>query len=58
MEDTTKTKYFRNIIENSGKIRANIEERRSKGFAIVNEILAILKEIPLGRFRMEIGPCS
>ena len=58
MEDTTKTKYFRNIIENSGKIRAIIEERRSKGFAIVNEILAILKEIPLGRFRMEIGPCS
>ena len=55
MEDTTKSKYLGDIIDNSGKIRANIEERRAKGFAIVNEILAILEEIPLGRFRMEIG---
>ena len=27
----------------------------SEGFGIVNEIIAILDEIPLGRYKMEIG---
>ena len=55
MEDSTREKYLGDILDNSGKIRATIEERRAKGFGIVNEILAILEEIPLGRYRMEIG---
>ena len=38
-----------------GKIRKTVEERRRKGFAIVNEILAILEEVPLGKYRMETG---
>ena len=55
MENSIKSKYLGDIIDNSGTIRANIDDRRAKGFAIINEILAILEEIPLGSYRMEIG---
>ena len=55
METSIKSKYLGDIIDNSGTIRANIDDRRAKGFAIINEILAILEEIPLGSYRMEIG---
>ena len=55
MDDTTKSKYLGDVLDKTGKVRANIEERRAKGFAIVNEILAIVEEIPLGRYRIEIG---
>ena len=55
MDDTSKSKYLGDVVDKSGRIRANIEERRAKGFAIVNEILAIVEEIPLGKYRMEIG---
>ena len=55
MGDSVKQKYLGDIIEKSGKIRATIEDRQKKGFAIVAEILAILEEIPLGKHKMEIG---
>ena len=42
-------------MEKSGKIRATIEDRQKKGYGIVAEILAILNEIPLGQYKMEIG---
>ena len=32
-----------------------MEERRNKGYGIVSEIIAILEEIPLGRYKLEIG---
>ena len=32
-----------------------VEERRAKGFAIINEILAIIEEISLGKYKIEIG---
>ena len=54
MRNSNKEKYLGDVISN-GKIRSTIEERRNKGFGLVNEILAILDEIPLGRFRIEIG---
>ena len=38
-----------------GKIRSTIEERKNRGYGIVSEILAIIEEIPLGKYRMEIG---
>ena len=55
MDESTKEKYLGDIVDETGKIRKTIEERRTKGFAIVNEILAILEEVPLGKYRMEIG---
>ena len=32
-----------------------IEDRKNKGYGIVAEILAILEDIPLGRYKIEIG---
>ena len=55
MEDSARQKYLGDIIENSGKIRATIDDRKRRGYAIVAEILAILEEIPLGKYKMEIG---
>jgi hypothetical protein len=55
MYDSTNEKYLGDILDESGKIRQTVEERRGKGFAIVNEILAILEEVPLGKYKMEIG---
>ena len=55
MSDSTKEKYLGDTLHESGKIKETVEERRIKGFAIVNEILAILEEVPLGKYKMEIG---
>ena len=55
MKNAEQEKYLGDLINNSGTNRKNIEERRNKGFGIVAEILAILEEIPLGRYRHEIG---
>lgn len=43
------------MVNSSGTIRQTIEERKNKGYGIVSEILAILDEIPLGRYKLEIG---
>ena len=55
MEDSNKEKYLGDFIDNTGKIRSTIEERKNRGYGIVSEILAIIEEIPLGKYRMEIG---
>ena len=55
MRESKQEKYFGDIINTSGTNRNTIADRKNKGYGIVNEILAILDEIPLGRFKMEIG---
>ena len=55
MNEATQEKYLGDLINTSGTCTKTIEERRSKAFGIVNEIIAILDEIPLGRYKMEIG---
>ena len=55
MSNSTQEKYLGDIVDKTGKIRATIEDRQKKGYAIVAEILAILEEIPLGQHKMEIG---
>ena len=42
MKDSKNEKYLGDFIDDSGKIRSTIEDRRSKGFAIASEIIAIL----------------
>ena len=37
------------------KTEDTMDERVSKGYGIVSEILAILDEIPLGQYRLEMG---
>ena len=55
MHDCQKKKYLGDIVDKSGKIRNTIEDRRNKGYGTVAEILAIINEIPLGQYKMEIG---
>ena len=55
MKDSNQEKYLGDLINSTGTIRSTVEQRKSKGFGIVNEIIAILDEIPLGRYRLEIG---
>ena len=55
MANSTKEKYLGDIISNKGTTKATIEERKAKGYATVAEILAILKDIPLGQHKLEIG---
>jgi hypothetical protein len=37
------------------QIRSTIEDKKNKGYGMVAEILAIINEIPLGQYKMEIG---
>ena len=55
METSDREKYLGEIFNKNGSPKMNIEERRHKGYGIVSEILAILREVPLGSHKMEIG---
>ena len=55
MADSKQEKYLGDQINSTGNINSTIDERKNKEYAIVAEIIAILDEIPLGRYRMEIG---
>ena len=48
-------KYLGDILSNTGDNKANIQSRRAKGFGIVSEILSILKEVPLGKYKIQAG---
>ena len=55
MKDSVKQKYLGDIIDITGKNRSTIEHRKIKGYGMVAEILAIIKDIPLGQYKIEIG---
>ena len=55
MTNSVQEKYLGGLLNTTGIVINTIEERKNKGFGIVNEIIAILDEIPLGRYKMEIG---
>ena len=44
MENCKQEIYLGDIIDNSGKARPNIEKRKSKGYGIIANILAIINE--------------
>ena len=49
------TKYIGDLFHSSGKVKHNLLERTSKAHAILAEIRAILTDVPLGKYRTEIG---
>ena len=55
MKETTKEKYLGDQINNKGTIKDTIIERTNKGYAIVSQIMALLKELPIGSLRTQIG---
>ena len=55
MKTSLEEKYLGDLVNTSGTIRKTVEERKNKGYGIVSESTAILEEIPLGRYKHEIG---
>ena len=55
MHKSESNKYLGDIIHESGKIKENLTERCVKAVASFSVIRAILEDIPLGRYRVEIG---
>ena len=55
MAQSVQEKYLGDVINQSGKIKHNIEARRAKGYGIVANILAIISEVPLGHWKVDAG---
>ena len=55
MNNATKQKYLGDIVDTTGRNRNTIENRKNKGYGMVAEIFAIIKDIPLGQYKIEIG---
>ena len=48
-------KYLGDYVSSSGCVKQTVAERVSKGYGIVSEIKAIIEEIPLGKYKVDIG---
>ena len=55
MHESKKEKYLGDIIDNTGNQRATVKDRKSKGYGIVSQVLAITKEAPLGKWKVKSG---
>ena len=55
MNNSDQEKYLGDLVNKFGKIKATIEERVAKGYGIISDIKALLHEVPLGRYRLEMG---
>ena len=55
MKNTSKEKYLGDYIDKNGSLRTNIENRKSKGYGIITNILAIINEIPLAHWKVQAG---
>ena len=47
MHEANKEKYLGDIVNTTGNQRATVKDRKSKGYGIVSQVLAITKEAPL-----------
>ena len=47
--------YLGDILEKNTKKRTNIEKRKSRGYGIVNDILAIVNGVPLSHWKIKAG---
>ena len=43
------------LINTTGNIKATVADRVARGYGIISEIRAIISEVPLGRYKLEIG---
>ena len=55
MQQVDSTKYLGDIIHKNSKVTTNMAERHVKAVASFSVIRAILEDIPLGIYRVEIG---
>ena len=55
MNDSNQEKYLVDLVNKTGNIKATVADRVAKGHGIVSEIKAILNEVPLGKYKLEMG---
>ena len=55
MKNSNQERYLGDVISKDAKIKHTIDQRVSKEYGIVSEINSILEEIPLGKYRVEMG---
>ena len=55
MKNSDKKKYLRDFDTKSANSNETIEARKIRAYTILSEIRAILSEIPLGKWRLEMG---
>ena len=48
-------KYLGDYVTKYGNSKETIQQRKTRGNAIVSEMRALLRDIPLGSFRTQIG---
>ena len=54
-EKVSNEKYIGDFISSDGTNSKNLKERIDKGYGIVNEIVSILEEVPLGKYKILAG---
>merc|ERR1719319_1363010 len=55
MKTSDKEKYLGDYVTNAANAKETIKERKKKGYGILAEISAILRDIPLGNKRIRVG---
>ena len=55
MKSSDRETYLGNVIDKSANPSVNFEARLAKGYRVIAEISAILKDIPLGTARIKAG---
>ena len=55
MNRTDEEKYLGNLINTTGNSKNNTKNRVAKGYGFSAEILSMIKEIPFGRFQIEVA---
>ena len=55
MEESEKEKYLGDFLTTKANSKDTVEERKNRGHAILSNISAILKDVPMGNRRTQIG---
>ena len=55
MQTTKEQKYLGDILSSDGTHTKNVQERRNKGYGIINQILQILESTYFGKYHFEIA---
>jgi hypothetical protein len=55
MKNISQEKYLGDLVNTTGNIKATVAVRVAKGYGIVSEIEAIINEVQLGKYKLEVG---
>ena len=55
MKEAHEFKYLGDLVNENGRAKSTINQRISRGYAIVSQIFALLSDLPIGNLRVQIG---